>query len=324
MTTVITDAQDIRGIHKDTRYAINIALHNGWRCQRQASGALRLIPPAGSTERSFRIPLSTKPYQQIKAFTNAVARTAKGEFVLMATLIRDEEPNLDLTDLADVDRGTIPVEVTVAEPKRKRDKPMPKIVSEGPWMARKAPRSKGGLLYPSKAVIQRTWSDGTIEYVCADPGCDWTADNPTSVARHYAGVHSRGQGQQAQPEPTAIDPDYTEPVNSRYTPTDRMVALVAEQVRLSLAAGMDADDMAIALLTWLHDRPDYQHTTRDIDLSPEAILDRIRVLVGRDPLAQQLEDAEKQMAEAAAELDQARAEILRLHNEREALRELLS
>ena len=37
----------------------------------------------------------------------------------------------------------------------------------------------------SHAVLERTWNDGTVDWVCSWDGCDYRADNPLRVGPHY-------------------------------------------------------------------------------------------------------------------------------------------
>src|SRR6478736_2170532 len=59
-------------------------------------------------------------------------------------------------------------------------------------------------LYPSQATLERTWSDGSVDYACAWEGCDYTADKPRSTSSHYR-IHVMDSGVRVDTTPTVFD-----------------------------------------------------------------------------------------------------------------------
>lgn len=183
--------------------------------------------------------------------------------------------------------------------RREHVKPERTIVSEKPWMAARSIGADGAHLYPSEAVVQREWSDGSIDYVCAYEGCEWSRSNARSVASHYAGTHSRGKGKQPQHEVVAVDPDRS------YTPTQRLVDALAEYLRDARLEGTE-EDVALAALRWMHLRPDLgdpeDRTRGPLAREPEGeTLAKIRDLLGEDPRIAALEaERDRWKAEALA------------------------
>jgi hypothetical protein len=56
------------------------------------------------------------------------------------------------------------------------------IIESRPYVS----RSHGGRQrYDSPAVIQRTWSDLTVDYACSMPGCEYAHDSVLAVLGHY-------------------------------------------------------------------------------------------------------------------------------------------
>lgn len=198
------------------------------------------------------------------------------------------------------------------------------ITVERPWMAHKAPGRGGGTLYPSKVTIERLWSDGTVDYRCAADGCDYVNAYPRSVSRHYGRTHS-AKGIREITNPVAvIDPTYTEKVTEHaYTPTQRLLdALMAV---LAESDGMNRLDLATAILTWMHDRPDIEHITRE-PVEPEgdaAILYKIRMLVGQPDLRFEVGRLEEVLAARTRERDDANARLVEVERDLGALRDLI-
>lgn len=76
------------------------------------------------------------------------------------------------------------------------------IVKSAPRMALVNTHADGTTdLYPSEAVLQVEWSDGTVDYACRFDGCDYRSAKHRTVSAHYGGAHNRGKGVQPQPAP---------------------------------------------------------------------------------------------------------------------------
>lgn len=325
--TVITTAQDLKGTHKDVRRAIHTAIEAGWTCHRASNGSIKLVPPDNSGEKPVHIPTSSRAWSGLKSLQRAIGRTLTPEQLISIAAYVEETPGLDVDDTI-VGHANTAVDkeepVTITQPVAIARKPtIPTITSTTPWLAKRAPRKNGGIRYPSAAVLERHWSNGVIDYVCAYPDCDWDSNRPQSVSAHYGHAHNRGKGTQPQPKPTTVDPTYTEPTNPRYQPTARLVATLADW--LTGQSWDNTDELAALFLTWAHERPDLEHATREPEeMTPEMILDRIRLLVGSDPLERKVTEMQQMIDTAARELDDALSEVERLTTERQALRDLLA
>lgn len=187
-----------------------------------------------------------------------------------------------------------------------------------PWLARKQPGPNGGTRYESQAVLERIWPDGRTDYTCSFPRCDYVNDKPVSVARHFGAAHTRnGNVQPAAEGPLHPDPTYTEPTQTRdYRPTQRLVDTLGDL--LESLRGKDIEEMAVAVLTWMHERPDIEHESRPlVPLTDRQVLDKIRMLVGQP-------DQSEEIAGLKAENLLLADEIVRLKEERRALRDLLT
>jgi hypothetical protein len=207
-------------------------------------------------------------------------------------------------------------------------------LSERPWLAHKVASKRGGTMYESAAVIERTWASGETDYACAFAGCEYTSVRPRSVSNHYGAKHT----QQGEVEPAAQNKvvpvaDYTEPLTHRdYTPSDRLVAALTEYLADQMLDGADLGSIAEAALKWAHERPDLPdvEATQREPLTAEQIVERVRMLVGA-PLAAVLAEREQRMAEMAegqrlqsVTIGNLTRQVEDLRAERRALRDLLT
>jgi hypothetical protein len=202
-----------------------------------------------------------------------------------------------------------------------------------PWLAHKASNKVGGTRYQSEAVVQRTHSDGSIDFECAFEGCEYESQNPRGVAVHYGKAHTmKGQVPPAsQDNGLTIDPEYTEPILTRdYRPTERMVSALMEVLAKLNGHGTDREK-AVEILRWMALRPDIEHTTRELEpLSDGEIVIRMRRLLAIPDLSDALEErtvelsvVEGERDEAVRQRDEANARLVKVERDLESLRELL-
>jgi hypothetical protein len=64
------------------------------------------------------------------------------------------------------------------------ESPQPHIVREFPYMKRAKTHSRE--LIPSKEIRERHWSNGTVDYACTHPGCNFHHSRLQSVSVHFA------------------------------------------------------------------------------------------------------------------------------------------
>lgn len=198
------------------------------------------------------------------------------------------------------------------------------ITREEPWSAHGRVRAGGSETYPSDAVMERTWSDGTIDYVCRWPDCDWHSDVPRSVSAHY-GAHLRGQGKSPAPEADGLDESWVPRQTARITRLRREIdgALVA-----ALAANMDlrTPEFSHFLAQWIIDHR-IEAAGGDADggedegpLSTEQILDKIAALADRG----RSKVLREQLDTLNALLDESEAARRKAEGNLHALRDMLN
>lgn len=200
--------------------------------------------------------------------------------------------------------------------------PEPVVTMERPWMARQGATADKGRHYASRAVVERRWSDGSTDYVCAKPGCGYTNAKPHSVRSHWARSKDHvdlGTRVAKARGPLEIGPAY-EP-HHRPTP-DRVAAILALLAqRPNVGTDLPLDELVAEILSADMERdPLYERGALGVvpagPMTDEQILDAIRGLVGGTTQAE-VEDLRRQLSDA-------HEAVARLTEERQALRELLA
>jgi len=239
---------------------------------------------------------------------------ARIETVASAMVASDPDPVLDAVMDRAVDKH---VSKAVSISLDRSDSELT-LVSAKPWLSRMGTnRTKlTASLVENDRVLERTWSDGTVDWVCSL--CGYRADAPRSVAAHYGQTHTKS-GEAEKRDASARVPVATgvhvDPATIRngytghgYTPTDRLVAaLMAFLSEQGDIGGLE--ETAVAALRWFHERPDLEpaeerepHTMTDAE-----IIARVRLLVGGRDVA-----LEAEHAALLERYDAALAEVTRL------------
>jgi hypothetical protein len=204
------------------------------------------------------------------------------------------------------------------------------VVSEKPWVARRSGQQGGkGTMYESPFVIERLWSDGTVDYRC--PHCDFTSDKPRSVSSHGAGRADHPKGPQSKAFPvTNYEASGIQHPNrsavSRLT-SDLLHALDGMENWQHLSREELARRVAEVIIEARPDRAPAE------PLTPDQIIERVRMLVdgGRyhdmhkqvEAAGQALRDATAAMEEVTARAEAAEHRVQQLQEERRALADML-
>ena len=198
-----------------------------------------------------------------------------------------------------------------------------------PWTAHGRPKGEASETYPSEAVMERTWSDGHQDYSCRFEDCEFTSDNPRSVASHFASKHRRGAGKAPQPEADGLDMDWTP---TQATRIRRLKRELDGALAAALAQGHDINDtewIAAWIITHRIEglSGDTTLTEDEGPLTAEQILDKIAALADRGRahvLREQVETLNTLLdeSEAARQTEAQRRE--RAEGSLTALRELIN
>lgn len=208
------------------------------------------------------------------------------------------------------------------------------LISEGPYLSHYTKgdsNGRPGRRYESPIIVERKWSDGTVDYACSF--CQRPSESAAGVISHYKKHTNSGEveklGKSAYRAGVAAlvdDPAYTENVTWRQYPEkeeapvvedpaykpreDRVAALAAEIEQLirdanGTAPNVLATKLARKALVWVHEQKG-----NGLSKPPETaeeVLEAIRNLVDRGSYANLQERAEEaEKARFAAE--QAAAE----------------
>jgi hypothetical protein len=323
----------------DLRVLIAFAAGCGWRYD--VNNGLQLTAPDGT---HMSLPLHSGLNAKVfRSRLNTIIRhrTPKAPLRSMVeSLIAHPKVKLDPDRVAvlreavekapaiKVQEPTAPEEPTKAQVKVTRRKL--RIVREEPWSAH---RNAKGETYPSEAVMERHWSNDTVDYACRWEGCEYTDDSPHSVASHNAS-HKRGMGTQPQPAVDGLDPEWA--ANPRRTTRIRNLAREIDgALKAAMAAGVTPDPEWLA--QWIIDhRIESLPSDSPISepLTPEQILDKIAALVDRgrgqvlreqvDTLQSQVEGFMSEVAAAQALADAQALRAQRAEGNLQALGEMLS
>ena len=202
-----------------------------------------------------------------------------------------------------------------------------------PWLAKRFGR-KGAVterFYESQHVMERTWRDGHVDYVCSTMGCGYDSDSPNAVAKHSGRKH----GPKDKPDQTfdmpATPPKFPRHVaEHEYSPhEDRLDALTRYLMEKWSGAELDTEEdfrlMAKNALTWQHE----QRKAGDPGepLTDAELVARIRGLVDQGVYARQeaqIEELRLQLEATQEDAAHCRARADELAGNLGALKDLMA
>jgi hypothetical protein len=201
-------------------------------------------------------------------------------------------------------------------------KPERTLVSEKPMLA----RAHEGRAYESKIAIERTWSDGTIDYKCTL--CDYTGER-LSVRGHWQ-KHVRSGEVEAAAGKRGPEFQADVPNAVTYRPRQSRIEALAQYLADLWADNETPDFNALAkdALTWVHEQ-----SSQGTDLAGEReeltsddILNRIRTLLDQGQYQQQqteIDRLSREVMDMRLALDAANTRSDLLQSKLQAFRELV-
>jgi hypothetical protein len=337
----MNDTIDLTSIHGQGQDLVRLAVDLGWTGRNEKGGQVVLRAPEPHQSVTVLVP-TTKSWNQRKTRTMRQKIIRYGDPVLRATLLAaaDTAAKGNLTDsqtynaFLDHEMGkTPPPTATVKGDHTTRVSPAkPTVLSILPWVAKRGTKGDIGRGYESEATLERKWSDGTVDYVCSWPGCDYTSHTPIAVSRHYGASRSHDKPA-AQEQVFKIEPWTVEP-RSR-------IGRLAQEINLALVhcrEDMGREELAHCIAKAIIENRDANKQTRTDHegepLTPEQLLERIRVMVddgsyGRRlaaeaeqvekiaALSQELEACTRNLSSVLAAESEMREEIARVEQERD-------
>lgn len=205
------------------------------------------------------------------------------------------------------------------------------VVSQRPMLAKQG-KGRGGEqhAYHSQTTIERHWSDGSIDYLCAAPDCTAGPDGGPYVSserlkpsRHYANVHAKG----VSPLPPVFKAEV--PNAQTYRPRTTRILALADVLRRVMEAGVtDPDTLAREALTWVHEQSKgaTEHAEEREVLTPEETLRRVKMLLDDGTYfqtQQELRAREEQVAHLTAQVERAERRATQAIENLRSLQELV-
>jgi hypothetical protein len=303
-------------LKSDVRELIEVAVAVGWKFHRTTGTGCSLIAPGDPSPKRLHFGATRATRSNRNMMKDIVKYSDKT--LLMLVMNSRNLPDSYLAYVPTIEETAIDDR---PQPTETRSRPVPKappsapepvtsesevkptdvvkadvhIVSESPMLA----KAREGEGYLSPTTIERRWSDGSKDYICAYLGCDYTHADRASVPRHYGRSHSEG----LTAPPASFRAEV--PESTPYAPQQRRVDALAEALRLldgevDMGNWEDLKRVAREALTWVNDQ-----TRRKTDLSVERepmssdeMLERIRSMLDQGQylgLQHQITEREEQI-----------------------------
>lgn len=207
----------------------------------------------------------------------------------------------------------------------------PTVLSERAWLAKNG--KEEGWRYESGAVIERRWSDGSLDYRCALDGCGYTSATPQTVAAHYRSSKDHpkvdGNRHQLRTEPYEVK---HRGAAQRAAHLAAQIAAALEDIGKSLGSYDGWTELAVEVAEKIIADRDENRNVEESErgpLTPEQVLERIRVLVDNgqfvalreenDALNERVAELEVSVGECGQRAEDAENEAAAIRGEWEAL-----
>lgn len=309
----LTDARTLRRLPKDLRPIVKNAGNMGWTGRPLGNGGVLLRSPDGTHQVSVPITIGDShtvanvarevlkhtPRELQLDYAERVAdeldagrRTAAEEIVSMITAAEDNAFGAKMGNLI----------ATEAKPY---------VKSEKPFLSRQA--TKGGVaeLYESPVIVERTWSDGHVDYKCAR--CDYTSERHMSIIGHQRAHRSQ---RPYRNEIVAFEPN----AQPRYRTG---IARLANELTKALSQVTRPDDWwkdpapyarKIAEAIYAERSENQRAEVDDEPLDDGEVLDRIKRMLLRNEAV----DRERDMAPLRQQIEALSSEVVALQAAYEA------
>lgn len=289
-TLNISDRANLRGIDTDLQAVIKMAADMGWRGKRsKGRGGITLLSPDGHT--TVYVPnghqdttLKSTLARRVVRSTPQETRDAHADSIA----VMPDDQLRDTAVAVSMAQGPLGIRPGALEPEPEveefvevvqveQHEQEKHVISEAPFVAKAGPGRK----YASNAIITRTWSDGSVDYRCATPGCEQVY----SSVPQFAG-HGRAHGR--KPPPVYVKAD-----DGR----DPHVERLAREIKAALEATdgdlWDQGELHVALAEHIITKRRERGEVHDVEpLTNDDIVARIRTMVSADIVREQVTLAE--------------------------------
>ncbi len=183
-------------VTEEYRSVLEAAQERGWKPVAQRGGLALLAHPHSFAR--LRMPLADKdgnPKAVAPDSPEKLAEKIDRTGALSASIAREKRspksPKRAAKNTAENADENAAVEPEAPEEQEEPAAGAPVVVSERhpftPTELRMRPRSPR----PTTAVIERTWSDGSVDYACSAVGCDHSDQKMRAVSSHFGAKHGR-------------------------------------------------------------------------------------------------------------------------------------
>lgn len=330
-------AQVVKTFGKEAADFIEVAASLGWKALFNSTGtSVTLAPPEKNDTPNQRIHLSSrnKGGGLMKKYAKRLAKLGEADAVTTLSEMHDagmpfevvqvlgqlrlHEEAVQMEPEAPKERFVKPAAVTdaavAAKVKKERH-----IISERPALMHYNLTQKGGQSYPSKTTVERRWSDGAVDYVCAVSTCGEVSTNRRAFGGPHWAMHVRkGEAQPVDMEEArkslVDDPSYTETAWTRkQSLREKRKAELTEMLKAINLAKVSVEDLAEQIMEFFGS--DFVGTggNHGEPLTDEQVLDRIRALVDRGTYAKQeevLTSQRKEIEDLIGYAEQRETELL--------------
>ena len=322
------------GFKQDIKALVAYAVAVGWRLTVTSNAGMTIVSPDENKKLHFSNRRSSGPLQRLRRTIDKYADPGRVEYMhnIMSSDLTDDQyiemmsPLLADSNIefATPDQEEEPVKKRKAAPRPAAAKKVEEIdkkateqatpertlVSEKPMLA----RAHEGRAYESRVAIERTWSDGTVDYKCTL--CDYTGER-LSVRGHWQKHVRAGEVEASGPGGRGPEFQADVPLAAKYSPRMSRVEALAEWLASAYVPGEEPDFTLLArdALTWVHEQS-AQGTALAAEreeLSSDDILNRIRVLLDQGQYVKQREQIDK----LSQELSTLRSDYLLMDAQRE-------
>jgi hypothetical protein len=318
-----------RRLHSDVIEMVVHATAAGWRAVVTSPDSITLRAPGDPCPRQIHFSAKSRHRINGKKVADDIVRYGDPYLVKgIKTLAKDRKITMEMFEAAIEATSQVRGEFEMAlppkpEPRKEKTVAARRIIKQGPMLA-KASEGKG---YHSEVSIERHWSDGSTDYACSYPKCDYTTENRLSVRGHWQVHIKAGEVEKFERGETR---EVDVPLAVTYAPRQSRVDALA--AHLATLGEMDVDALAKAALMWVHEqsRSRSEHAA-EYDVPEDGdILNRIRALLGKDEAqratyeAERAEEAEREVARLTEALAEQVAHTAKVAGDLRTLKELVA
>ena len=292
MGTILTSEDEVDALRKalgtQATNLISTAIAVGWKAMLGADNNVSLIAPGDPTPKRLHMSPKGKGGGDFASMTRSLMRYGDQESV---SRLKKAAKNSSATDESFITSVMTEIALhevaAILDDVQTKSQDVPVVVKSafgqviekalatpvGPYIVTERPAlmhyslsaSRGGRSYPSKTAVERKWSNGTTDFRCAISTCDGVSDNHRSFAGPHWAKHVRnGEAQQMtdkeRHESLVDDPSYTE------TAYNRISGVINRNPKVEAIVDTTPLDAPVIL-----SQP---------DLTPEQVIEQIRLLVG--------------------------------------------